>query len=110
MIEWMKQQKARKAEIATRRAEWQVEKQWEVEKAAAKASTKKFSKKRPILEKLPAAILRPTMAATNDKSSNNDDDDDDGLNKSCVSVAGLSRKGTPPTVHAFARELLHRFH
>ena len=82
MVEWKKQQEARKAEIATRRAEWEVEKQewevekqeWEVEKAAAKASTKKFSKKQPILGKLPVAIPRPTMAATNDESSDDDDD------------------------------------
>ena len=74
LVEWKKQQEARKAEIATRRAEWGVEKQeWEVEKAAAKAS-----KKWPILGKLPAAILRPLMAATNDESSddNNTDNDD----------------------------------
>jgi hypothetical protein len=63
------QQEARKAEIATRRAEW------EVEKAAAKASTKKFSKKQPILRKSPAAMPRPTMAATNNESSDDDDDD-----------------------------------
>ena len=78
LVEWKKQQEARKAEIATRRAEWGVEKQeWEVEKAAAKASKKKFSKKRPILGKLPVAIPRPPMAATNDESSDNDNADDD---------------------------------
>jgi len=78
LVEWKKQQEARKVEIATRRAEWEVEKQeWEMEKAAAKASKKKFSKKRPILGKLPVAIPRPPMAATNDESSDDDDADDD---------------------------------
>jgi len=74
LVEWKKQQEARTAQIAKRRAEWEVEKEeWEAEKAAAKAAKKKFSKKKPTLGKLPAAIPRPRVITTNDESSDDDD-------------------------------------
>jgi hypothetical protein len=75
LVEWKKQQEARKADIATRRAQWEEEKeQWALEKAAAKTSGKRFSKKKPTLGKLPAVILRPPVVAMNNDSSDDDDD------------------------------------
>jgi hypothetical protein len=80
LVEWKKQQEARKAEIAWR-AEWELEKQeWEAEKVAAKATKKKFGKKKPTLGKLSAAIPRPQIVTMHDENSNGDDDNNNNNN------------------------------
>lgn len=75
---WKAQQEEKKVAIAIRRAEWEVEKQlWEEEKAAAKSAKKKFNKKKPVLGKLPAAILRPKVASIVEEDSEDGEEDND---------------------------------
>ena len=72
LVEWKKQQEARKVDVVMRRAQWEEEKeQWAVEKAAAKTAGKKFSKKKPTLGKLPVSIPRPPVLVMDGDSSDN---------------------------------------
>ena len=78
LVEWKKQQGLRMIVIEQRRAAWAKEKDdWEAEKVVAKAAGNKFSKKKPVLGKLPPAIPIPPVVVIGDDDEQSDEEEAD---------------------------------
>ncbi|KAG1795026.1 uncharacterized protein HD556DRAFT_1235863 [Suillus plorans] len=64
LVEWKKLEDARKEENKARRDHYHMAVEvWQVEKARARAEKQKFTKKKPALGKLVAAIPRPKVGS-----------------------------------------------
>ena len=78
LVEWKKQQRFRTIVIKQRWAAWAKEKDdWEAEKVVAKVARNKFSRKKPVLGKLPPAIPRPPVVVIGDDYEQSDEEEAD---------------------------------